>query len=95
MFLLVIPSDFSVEKWCQDYHLNHRALQTADAIRSELTDILKRIESSRIELNCKQSIRRVFRPLDFFHILLLYSLIIKYLINLHTIPHNDKAKTGF
>uniref|UniRef100_A0AAZ3P9C7 Helicase ATP-binding domain-containing protein n=1 Tax=Oncorhynchus tshawytscha TaxID=74940 RepID=A0AAZ3P9C7_ONCTS len=32
------------EKWCQDYHLNHRALQTADAIRSELTDILKRIE---------------------------------------------------
>uniref|UniRef100_A0A8C7NB71 DEAH-box helicase 32 (putative) n=2 Tax=Oncorhynchus kisutch TaxID=8019 RepID=A0A8C7NB71_ONCKI len=33
-----------VEKWCQDYHLNHRALQTADAIRSELTDILKRIE---------------------------------------------------
>uniref|UniRef100_A0A8C7NBL6 DEAH-box helicase 32 (putative) n=1 Tax=Oncorhynchus kisutch TaxID=8019 RepID=A0A8C7NBL6_ONCKI len=35
---------FSVEKWCQDYHLNHRALQTADAIRSELTDILKRIE---------------------------------------------------
>ncbi|CDR00175.1 unnamed protein product, partial [Oncorhynchus mykiss] len=44
MFLPVIPSDFSVEKWCQDYHLNHRALQTADAIRSELTDILKRIE---------------------------------------------------
>ncbi|XP_052369965.1 putative pre-mRNA-splicing factor ATP-dependent RNA helicase DHX32 isoform X3 [Oncorhynchus keta] len=35
---------FGVEKWCQDYHLNHRALQTADAIRSELTDILKRIE---------------------------------------------------
>ncbi|XP_055769907.1 DEAD/H (Asp-Glu-Ala-Asp/His) box polypeptide 32a [Salvelinus fontinalis] len=35
---------FSVEKWCQDYHLNHRALHTADAIRSELTDILKRIE---------------------------------------------------
>ncbi|KAK6328078.1 hypothetical protein J4Q44_G00000560 [Coregonus suidteri] len=37
-------SDFSVEKWCQDCHLNHSALQTADSIRSELTDILKRIE---------------------------------------------------
>uniref|UniRef100_A0A6Q2YS19 Helicase ATP-binding domain-containing protein n=1 Tax=Esox lucius TaxID=8010 RepID=A0A6Q2YS19_ESOLU len=34
----------SVEKWCQDYYLNLRALQTADTIRSELTDILKRIE---------------------------------------------------
>ena len=42
----------------------------------------------------------VFRPLDFSHILLSYSLILKliaencYLFNLHTIPHNDKAKTG-
>ena len=40
----------------------------------------------------------VFRPLDFFHILLHYSLILKLikyifsLINLHTIPHNDKVK---
>ena len=43
-------------------------------------------------------IRKVFRPLHFFHILLHYSLILKCiksffpLINLHTIPHNDKAK---
>ncbi|XP_066549224.1 putative pre-mRNA-splicing factor ATP-dependent RNA helicase DHX32 [Amia ocellicauda] len=32
------------EQWCQDCFLSHAALQTADAIRSELTDILKRIE---------------------------------------------------
>ncbi|KAJ8284754.1 hypothetical protein COCON_G00036040 [Conger conger] len=35
---------FSLEKWCQDYFLSHSALQTADAIRSELTDILRRLE---------------------------------------------------
>ncbi|MBN3324537.1 DHX32 helicase, partial [Atractosteus spatula] len=34
----------SIEKWCQDCFLSYPALQTADAIRSELTDILKRIE---------------------------------------------------
>ena len=44
---------------------------------------------------------KVFRPLYFFHILLHYSLILKlikyicFLISLHTIPHNDKAKKGF
>uniref|UniRef100_A0A8C7DUJ1 Guanylate cyclase n=1 Tax=Oncorhynchus kisutch TaxID=8019 RepID=A0A8C7DUJ1_ONCKI len=43
-----------------------------------------------------QCIWKVFRPLDFFHILLRYSLILKLiklvfsLINLHTIPHSDK-----
>jgi hypothetical protein len=41
----------------------------------------------------------VFRPLDFFHILLSYRFILKWilkvLINLHTIPYNDKARTGF
>ncbi|KAI4893555.1 hypothetical protein NFI96_004199 [Prochilodus magdalenae] len=35
---------FSQEKWCQDYFLCCAALQTADAIRAELTDILKRLE---------------------------------------------------
>jgi hypothetical protein len=45
--------------------------------------------------------REVFRPLDFFHILLRYSLILKCiisifsLINLHTKPHNDKVKQVF
>ncbi|XP_006630576.1 putative pre-mRNA-splicing factor ATP-dependent RNA helicase DHX32 [Lepisosteus oculatus] len=34
----------SIEKWCQECFLSYPALQTADAIRSELTDILKRIE---------------------------------------------------
>ncbi|MGH0123908.1 UNVERIFIED_CONTAM: hypothetical protein FKN15_046761 [Acipenser sinensis] len=34
----------NLEKWCQDYFLSHAALQTADAIRSELRDIIKRIE---------------------------------------------------
>lgn len=36
--------DFTQEKWCQDYFLCFAALQTADAIRAELTDILKRLE---------------------------------------------------
>ncbi|CDQ98760.1 unnamed protein product, partial [Oncorhynchus mykiss] len=44
---------------------------------------------------------KVFRSLDFFHILLRYSPILKWikslfpLINLHTIPHNGKAKSFF
>uniref|UniRef100_A0A3Q1HAK0 Putative pre-mRNA-splicing factor ATP-dependent RNA helicase DHX32 n=1 Tax=Anabas testudineus TaxID=64144 RepID=A0A3Q1HAK0_ANATE len=35
---------FSAEKWCQDYFLDHSALKTAEAIRSELTETLNRIE---------------------------------------------------
>ncbi|KAF7661472.1 hypothetical protein LDENG_00260920 [Lucifuga dentata] len=35
---------FSVEKWCGDYFLDHNVLKAADAIRSELTDILNRIK---------------------------------------------------
>ncbi|XP_029305912.1 putative pre-mRNA-splicing factor ATP-dependent RNA helicase DHX32 isoform X1 [Cottoperca gobio] len=34
----------NVEKWCQDFYLNHAALLMADALRTELTDTLKRIE---------------------------------------------------
>ncbi|XP_068161094.1 DEAD/H (Asp-Glu-Ala-Asp/His) box polypeptide 32a [Antennarius striatus] len=34
----------SAEKWCRDYFLDHSALRTAEAIRSELTDTLNRIE---------------------------------------------------
>ncbi|KAL7372459.1 hypothetical protein ABVT39_016929 [Epinephelus coioides] len=37
-------SDFTAEKWCQDYFLDHSALKRAEAIRSELTDTLNRIE---------------------------------------------------
>ncbi|XP_040924469.1 DEAD/H (Asp-Glu-Ala-Asp/His) box polypeptide 32a isoform X2 [Betta splendens] len=37
-------SDFSAEKWCQDYFLDHSALTKAEAIRSELSDTLHRIE---------------------------------------------------
>ncbi|XP_028991046.1 DEAD/H (Asp-Glu-Ala-Asp/His) box polypeptide 32a isoform X3 [Betta splendens] len=36
--------DFSAEKWCQDYFLDHSALTKAEAIRSELSDTLHRIE---------------------------------------------------
>ncbi|RXN08906.1 pre-mRNA-splicing factor ATP-dependent RNA helicase DHX32 [Labeo rohita] len=35
---------FSQEQWCEEYFLCCAALQTADAIRAQLTDILKRIE---------------------------------------------------
>lgn len=34
----------NVEKWCQDFYLDHSALLVADAVRTELTDTLKRIE---------------------------------------------------
>ncbi|XP_070697494.1 putative pre-mRNA-splicing factor ATP-dependent RNA helicase DHX32 [Pempheris klunzingeri] len=34
----------NVEKRCQEFYLNHTALLMADALRSELTDTLKRIE---------------------------------------------------
>lgn len=37
-------SDSNVERWCEDHFLSLSALQTADAIRSELTEILKRLE---------------------------------------------------
>uniref|UniRef100_A0A672G4H5 Putative pre-mRNA-splicing factor ATP-dependent RNA helicase DHX32 n=1 Tax=Salarias fasciatus TaxID=181472 RepID=A0A672G4H5_SALFA len=32
------------QKWCADFHLSHAALLTADALQTELTDILRRIE---------------------------------------------------
>uniref|UniRef100_A0A673INH6 Putative pre-mRNA-splicing factor ATP-dependent RNA helicase DHX32 n=1 Tax=Sinocyclocheilus rhinocerous TaxID=307959 RepID=A0A673INH6_9TELE len=35
---------FSQEQWCEEYFLCCDALQTSDAIRAQLTDILKRIE---------------------------------------------------
>ena len=38
------PPDINSEKWCQDYFLDHSALKKAEAIRSELTDTLNRIE---------------------------------------------------
>lgn len=34
----------NVEKWCQDFYLNHSALLMADALRTELANTLKRIE---------------------------------------------------
>lgn len=35
---------FTQEKWCQDYFLCCAALQTADAIKAELIDLLRRLE---------------------------------------------------
>ncbi|XP_054437658.1 putative pre-mRNA-splicing factor ATP-dependent RNA helicase DHX32 [Pteronotus mesoamericanus] len=37
-------SEHCVERWCQDYFLDCAALRTADAIRAELVEIIKRIE---------------------------------------------------
>uniref|UniRef100_A0A4W4HAK6 Helicase ATP-binding domain-containing protein n=1 Tax=Electrophorus electricus TaxID=8005 RepID=A0A4W4HAK6_ELEEL len=37
-------SNFTPEEWCQDYFLCCAALQTAEAIRAELTDIMKQLE---------------------------------------------------
>lgn len=33
-----------MEKWCHDYFLNCSALRTAEVIRAELLEIIKRIE---------------------------------------------------
>ena len=41
---LSFSTDLTAEKWCQDYFLDHSALKMAEAIRSELTDTLNRIE---------------------------------------------------
>lgn len=41
---VIFNPDFSDENWCKDYFLDHSALKTAEAIRSELTDTLNRIE---------------------------------------------------
>ena len=42
-----------------------------------------------------QFLQKVFRTIDFFHILLGYSLILKWItLLLHTLPHNGRAKTG-
>uniref|UniRef100_A0A8D0HAY1 Putative pre-mRNA-splicing factor ATP-dependent RNA helicase DHX32 n=1 Tax=Sphenodon punctatus TaxID=8508 RepID=A0A8D0HAY1_SPHPU len=35
---------YDVEKWCRDYFLNCSALRMAEAIRAELTEIMKRVE---------------------------------------------------
>uniref|UniRef100_A0A7N8YK49 DEAH-box helicase 32 (putative) n=1 Tax=Mastacembelus armatus TaxID=205130 RepID=A0A7N8YK49_9TELE len=43
-FTLINIYNFSAEKWCHDYFLDHSALKTAEAIRSELTDTLNKIE---------------------------------------------------
>ena len=50
---------------------------------------------------CIHCIRKVYSPIDFFQILSHYNHILKLikmfipLINLYTIPHHYKAKTGF
>jgi hypothetical protein len=61
--------------------------------------VLRKLYTPRAGFADKQCIRKVFRPLDFFHILLVLILkLIKYnifLISLHTIAHIDKVKTVF
>ena len=61
-----------------------------------------RIKTNSYNMLHVQCIRKEFRPLVFFHILLRYVIFILKLIktcfpliNLHTIPNNDKAKTAF
>ncbi|XP_048362219.1 putative pre-mRNA-splicing factor ATP-dependent RNA helicase DHX32 isoform X2 [Sphaerodactylus townsendi] len=39
-----ISQYYDIEKWCQDYFLNCSALRIAEAIRTELVDIMRRIE---------------------------------------------------
>lgn len=41
---LICPSDCSIERWCDEQFLSLSALQMADAVRTELAEILKRLE---------------------------------------------------
>lgn len=41
---LIRPLDRSTERWCNEHFLSLSALQMADAVRTELTEILKRLE---------------------------------------------------
>jgi hypothetical protein len=66
----------------------------ADYLMNERNVVFVKWQSSKSNtFHLIQCIRKVFRPLDYFHILLRYSLILK-LIKL-LLPHNDKAKIGF
>lgn len=42
--ILNAATEHCVEKWCHDYFLNCSALRTAEVIRAELLEIIKRIE---------------------------------------------------
>lgn len=44
LLILIVSVDCNVEKWCQDFCLNHTALLMADALHTEFIDTLKRIE---------------------------------------------------
>ncbi|TSL04202.1 ATP-dependent RNA helicase DQX1 [Bagarius yarrelli] len=56
---------FTQEKWCQDYFLCCAALETAEAVRAELSDILKRLELpiSEPAFGTKTNIHNVKRAL--------------------------------
>lgn len=41
---LICLSDSSIERWCEEHFLSYGALQMADAVRTDLTEILKRLE---------------------------------------------------
>ncbi|PKU30692.1 pre-mrna-splicing factor hypothetical protein [Limosa lapponica baueri] len=42
--IAAMVTDYSNEKWCRDYFLSCSALRTAEIIRAELVEIMKRIE---------------------------------------------------
>ena len=84
-----IASAIQWERHCLENHPTLSWISETDQKLVTNWDIL-----GPIHIQCLQ---KVFRPLDFSH-LLHYSLIlkwIKFLCNLHRIPHNDKVKTGF
>ena len=67
---------------------------TNRSIRNQFVQIKDILHPKWHPIEC---IWKVFRTLDFFHILLRYRLILKcikyFFINLQTIPHNGKSKT--
>lgn len=62
---LLFTPDLSPEKWCKDNFLDHSSLKTAEAVRSELTDTLNRIELpiSEASFGTKTNTRNIKRAL--------------------------------
>lgn len=44
LFCVLTLDGGTAEKWCRDHFLSYSSLKTAEAVRSELTDTLNRIE---------------------------------------------------
>ena len=70
------------------HRLDVHSLDSNHTLR-HTTLTLQHTNTKHIDGTHIQCIQKVLRHLNFSHILLHYSLILKCIINLHTIPHNE------